>query len=96
MKSQNGAENEFVPIWERNLSRVLEVLILLSGLIQTFGGERSVGILILLSFLAITFPEIWSRGKIKFFPIEVKILLFIMVVLQLILGEIHDFYTSIP
>jgi hypothetical protein len=94
MKKKNSSSA--IPVWEQRLARVLEIGILISGFFQLFFGETAIGLLILLSLGAIIFPEVWSRKSIKVIPIEVKILLFFMVILQLILGEARDFYNNVP
>jgi uncharacterized membrane protein YjdF len=82
--------------WEKKLVFIFGLLILLSGLYQTFLGERSIGLLTLLCFIAIIAPGYFTKNYIKKFPIEIEILLFIMVFLQFVVGETRDLYTSIP
>src|SRR5579864_6574060 len=85
-----------IPSWEKILAFILGFLILLSGIYQTFFGDIRMGILILISFVVITIPRFFTRDYIEHFPIEVEILLFLMVILQFILGEVRHFYTNIP
>jgi len=85
-----------IPPWEKKTAFTLEILILLSGIYQTFFGDIQMGILILLSFAIITIPRFFTRDIIDHFPIEVEILLFLMVLLQFILGEVRHFYTNVP
>lgn len=82
--------------WKVNLSNVLEFLILLSGFYQLFFGETAIGVLILVTLAIILFPKVMTRGLIPKIPLEVEIILFIMVFLQLVLGEARDFYTTVP
>jgi hypothetical protein len=82
--------------WERKIAIILGFLILLSGIYQTFFGEQSLGLLILLSWVVITVPGFFTRNYIRYFPLEIEILLFIMVVLQFIIGEVHHFYSQVP
>ncbi len=90
-------ETKYVaPKWETRLSLVLEILILVSGLFQTFFGETTIGILTLVCWGAIVFPKFFTRGFIPKIPIEIEIILFVMVFVQFVLGEARDFYTTIP
>jgi hypothetical protein len=78
------------------LAWILRALILVSGIYQTFFGETAIGILTLICLALIVAPDVFSRGHIAFFPIEVEIVLFAMVIIQYVLGEARDFYTTIP
>jgi hypothetical protein len=80
----------------QNVSLVLRIIIGLSGFYQTFYGETSIGILILVCFALITFPAFFSRNFIKKFPIEIEIILCVMVVIQMVMGEARDLYVEIP
>jgi hypothetical protein len=75
---------------------ILGFLILCSGIFQTLFGERSIGILTLIAYVVITVPGFFTKNYIKHFPIEVEIILFLMVLLQFILGEARQFYTNVP
>jgi hypothetical protein len=80
----------------KRIAWILRAIILASGIYQTIFGETAIGILTLLCLGAITAPDIVSRGRVAFFPIEVEIVLFVMVIIQYVLGEARDFYTTIP
>lgn len=82
--------------WKIQLSSVLELLILGSGFYQILFGEIAVGILILICMAFILFPKASTRGLITKIPLEIEIILFIMVLLQLVIGEARDFYTNVP
>lgn len=86
----------YVPEWERKLAIVLGLIIFLSGVYQTLFAETTIGILTLIAFVVITVPGFFTKDRIKKFPIEVEILLFFMVILQLVIGEARDFYTDFP
>lgn len=92
----NKQRSPSIPGWERKLAVILGTLILISGIYQTFFGERVLGLLTLISWAFITIPSFFTKNFIRYFPIEVEILLFVMVLLQFTLGEIHHFYTRIP
>lgn len=96
MKSLKRNRDSSLPRWEVNASLILETLILASGLFQTIFGEPAIGILTLVCWFAIVFPNIVSRGLIPKVPIEIEIILFVMVFVQFVLGEARDFYTTIP
>lgn len=85
-----------VPVWEKRLRLVLEAVILYVGAFQIIFGSITTGVFILLCLTLILFPRYITRNKVKHVPIEIEILLFLMVVLQYILGGIHEFYTRIP
>lgn len=87
---------ERVPHWEKKLSIVLEVLIGFSGVYQILFGATAIGILILVTLLVIVLPSIFTKNLIRQIPIEIELLLFVMIILQFILGGVHDFYTKIP
>jgi hypothetical protein len=50
----------------------------------------------LICLALIVAPAFFSRGHIGFFPVEVEVVLFVMVIIQYVLGEARDFYTEIP
>ena len=80
----------------RRLAGILRILILLSGIYQMFAGETAIGILTLICLAIIMAPGFFTRGLVVFFPIEIEIVLFIMVIIQYVLGEARDLYTTIP
>jgi len=89
-------KEEYVRPWQLKLGKILEVLIFTSGLYQTFFGEQAIGLLILLTWSLIVFPQFFSRDRIKYIPIEIEILLFFMVLFQFVVGEARDWYTNVP
>lgn len=82
--------------WKVWLVWALRVVILASGIYQTFLGETAIGIVILITFALIVSPNIIFKKKNLFFPVEVEILLFFMVLLQFVVGEARDWYTNVP
>ena len=76
--------------------RGLEILILVSGIYQTFFGETIIGLMTLFVLALIVVPGFFTRGKITQLPIEIEIMLFVMVLLQFVIGEARDFYTNVP
>src|SRR4051812_10831185 len=91
-----NTKNNTIPGWERKTVIILGILILASGIFQTFFGERAIGILTLVSLVFIITPGFFTRSYIKHFPIEVELILFFMILLQFVLGEARDFYTNVP
>lgn len=79
----------------RKVVLVLRSITLITGIYQLI-NEPLVGIAILLSLVAISFPAFVSRNKIKAMPLEFELILFIMVVLQLVIGETLNFYDQVP
>jgi uncharacterized membrane protein YjdF len=88
--------NNHIPKWETKVSWVLEIIILVGGIFQIVWGIHIVGFFILLCLSIILFPRFFTRNYIMRFPIEIEILLFIMVILQFIVGETLGFYTHVP
>jgi uncharacterized membrane protein YjdF len=86
----------YVSVGTKRLRWVLRTLILISGIYQTLFGEREIGILTLICLAGITAPAFFTRGLVAYFPIEIEIVLFGMVVIQYVLGEARDYYTTIP
>ncbi len=80
----------------QRLAWVLRTLILASGIYQTIWGEPEIGIITLICLAGIVFPAFVTRGLVNFFPIEVEIILFVMVLIQYVLGEARDLYINIP
>ena len=79
----------------RKIVAVLRAVVLVTGIYQMI-NEPLVGLAILLSLVAISFPSFVSRGRIKAMPLEFELILFIMVVLQLVIGETLNFYDHVP
>lgn len=80
-------------IW---LDVFLRALLFTSAFIQIFFGETTIGIITLICLLVITLPNIFTRKLIPYIPIEIEILLLAMVLIQFVIGEARDFYTTIP
>lgn len=73
----------------------LRIIVLLTGIYQLV-HEPLVGVAIMLALVAISFPGLVTRNYIKALPIEFELILFIMVLLQLIVGETLNFYDYVP
>jgi hypothetical protein len=80
----------------KRIALALRALILVSGVHQVFFGDTGSGILILVCLAIIVAPDFFTRGLISFFPIEIEIVLFAMVIIQYVLGEARDLYRTIP
>jgi len=93
---QMQEEEEHVSPRTKRFTLILEILILASGIFQTFFGETTIGLLTLIIWALITFPAIYTRGRITAIPIEIKMVIFIFVLLQFVIGEARDFYTEVP
>jgi hypothetical protein len=91
-----GAIGSRVSVRTQRIAWVLRAIILASGIYQIFFGETIIGILTLICLALIVFPDFCFRGMISFIPIEIEIALFVMVIVQYVLGEARDLYTTIP
>jgi len=96
IKNMMQRNTKLPPDWERKTAVILGILILISGIYQTFFGETEVGLITLLCFIAITIPGFYTKNAIKKFPIEIEIILLLMILFQFVLGEARDFYTDVP
>lgn len=85
-----------LPNWEKWLLWILRILILWSGIFQIIFGDTVIGIIILLCFAVLMIPAILTRHIISFFPPEIEIVLLLMILIQFVMGEAHDFYNAIP
>lgn len=85
-----------IPSWETRFSWILETIILSAGLFQIFFGTVFIGGLILIALGIIIYPRFFTRSYILKFPLEIEILLFLMVIVQFIVGETMGFYTYVP
>jgi hypothetical protein len=72
----------------------LQGILLISGIYQTFFGEMAIGLMTLIALALIILPGVFTGRRITVIPIEIQILLFLMVLLQLVLGEARDYYTN--
>jgi hypothetical protein len=89
-------EEEHVSLTTKRVTLALEILILASGIYQTLFGETVIGILTLIFWALITFPAVFTRNRITIIPIEIKLVFFIFIFLQFVIGEARDFYTEVP
>lgn len=85
-----------IPKWEKRLALGLELFIGISGVIQILLGNIQSGVLILIALGFIVFPKFFTHHLVKRIPIEIEIVLFVMVLLQYILGGSLNFYERIP
>lgn len=90
------AETHKIPPWTIWLDIILRVLLFTSAFVQIFFGETAIGILTLICLLVITLPNVFTRKIIPYIPIEIEILLLVMVLIQFVIGEARDFYTTVP
>lgn len=89
-------QGKYIAGWKIKVEWFLRFIILSSGIFQTFFGETAIGMLTIIALIILTLPSFFTRGKIKSIPIEIEILLFIMVLVQFIIGEARDFYENVP
>jgi hypothetical protein len=82
--------------WHAPVLLVLRSLTISVGLYQLLFGEHIIGIFMLLSVLAIFLPSLITRHYIRFIPREFEILLFLIVILQFVIGESLRFYYIVP
>ncbi|MBP7832676.1 MAG: hypothetical protein KA035_02795 [Candidatus Levybacteria bacterium] len=85
-----------IPHWEKVLAFVLEAIIFATAILQIVFNNWTVGALTLVALAAILFPKFLTRRIVVHIPLEVEILLFLMVILQLVVGESLGFYAHIP
>lgn len=83
-------------MWKVWLLWILRVITLGIALHQIFLGNHLLGIVTLMCFFILTLPSFFMIGLVRFFPIEIEILLFIMVFIQFVLGEINGLYYKQP
>lgn len=74
----------------------IRLFVFYQALHQIILGEKGFGFITLLCFFAITLPKYATRGVIKRFPVEIELMLFIIVLLQYVIGEAKNFYRDIP
>jgi hypothetical protein len=74
----------------------LRILILASGLYQLFFGERFIGLAIVIAVAFLVSPAVFTQNKITDIPLELEFFLFIMVLIQFVIGEVRDFYDNVP
>lgn len=74
----------------------LRLFVFYQALHQIILGEKGFGFITLLCFFAITLPKYATRGIIKRFPVEIELMLFIIVLLQYVIGEAKNFYRDVP
>lgn len=86
--------NEYLSKKSRQVA-ILRSIVLVTGIYQII-HEPAVGLAILASLVAISFPSFVSRGRIKSLPIEFEVILFVMVILQFVVGETLNFYENVP
>jgi hypothetical protein len=89
-------EEEYVSPTTKRVTWALEILILVSGIFQTFFGETIIGILTLIFWALVTFPAVFTHNRITIIPLEIKLVFFIFVFLQFVVGEARDFYSEVP
>jgi|694.fasta_scaffold11816_7 hypothetical protein len=82
--------------WKIVLLWSLRVLTFVVAIQQIFFGNLLLGIVTLVCFFILTIPSFFMVGLVKFFPMEVEILLFSMVFIQFVLGEVNGFYYKQP
>jgi uncharacterized membrane protein YjdF len=95
-KRDGEKKGKFSISWEDKVILVLRTLSIVVGVFEFFLGEHVIGFFILLAVVAITLPGIMTRNFIKFIPHEFELLFFIMVILQLIVGETLNFHDLVP
>lgn len=82
--------------WKIWVLWILRVVTFTVAFHQIFFGNLLLGIVTLVCFFILTIPSFFMAGLVRFFPLEIEILLFVMVFIQFVLGEIQGFYYSQP
>ncbi len=80
-------------IW---ILRIMRGVIFLAGVNQVIFHDPGMGLMVLLVFFSLVLPTIFTNGRIKNIPTELEVFLFIAVIFQYWLGEIHNFYYTVP
>jgi hypothetical protein len=83
-------------MWKIWVLWILRVSTLGVAIHQIFFGNHLLGIVTLMCFFILTLPSFFMVGLVRFFPLELEILLFIMVFIQFVLGEIQGLYYTQP
>lgn len=89
-------ESSNVEKWKIFFLSLVRLFVLFVGIVTTISGEWELGIMTLTLALAATVPAIFTREEVKDFPIEIEIMLFVIIVIQYILGEILGLYYTLP
>jgi hypothetical protein len=80
----------------KKLVTILRLVVLAAGVYQLLFGRLVMAGFIGVCLLAIIFPGVVTRGRVKALPLEFELILFIMVTLQFVIGETLNFYNKIP
>lgn len=75
---------------------ILRVFIFFQAFYQIFFGEKGFGVITLICFFIITLPKYFTGGKVIRFPVEIELILFLIVLIQYIIGEEKNLYRSTP
>lgn len=89
-ESKNASEFFVLGLW------LLRILTFAFGFYQLFLGERFIGIAIVIAATFLVSPSIFTKNQITDIPLELEFVLFVMVALQYIIGEVHNFYDTVP
>ena len=83
--------------WERNLSIIVTLVILIAGILNIITGrEMFFGILSLIALAILWLPGFFTGQRICTFPAEIQILLLFVVFFELVLGDMLSFYSNVP
>ncbi len=89
-ESKNASEFFVLGLW------LLRILTFAFGFYQLAFGERFIGIAIVIAATFLVSPSIFTQNKITDVPLEIEFVLFVMVLIQFIIGEVHNFYDTVP
>jgi hypothetical protein len=83
--------------WERNLSIIVTIIILVAGFTNILlGKEIFFGLLSLLALTILWLPGYFTGRRFCAFPAEIQILLLFVVFFELVLGDMLSFYSYVP
>jgi hypothetical protein len=83
--------------WEKNLSIIVTIIILIAGFTNiVLGKEIFFGLLSLLALAILWLPGYFTGRRFCAFPAEIQILLLFVVFFELVLGDMLSFYSYVP
>ncbi len=89
-------ESKNVETWKIILLWFMRVFVFVVSVITIISGDWEIGFMTLVAALVIAAPAVFTKDRIKDFPIEIELMLFFIVFIQYYLGEILDLYYTTP
>lgn len=82
--------------WKSLLLIIFRLFILISIARGFLWNEWPMSVFTLITYLLIVYPNLFTRGIIKSIPLEIELLFQSIIIIQNILGEIHNLYYRVP